>query len=199
MAPNDIFELIKKTKYNNDGLDVDWQVVEFSDSVFLLFQETRSSIDWKVNFDFPAKPYKNQESPLLIHRGYAKAYKSCNDKIMEAFISKCKGCNKVPYISGWSYGGAMAQIASEDFFYRTGIKPNLITFGAPKVAFGKKTRNYLESCICGALQFAHRSDIVPKVPPFFLKYGRVPVGKFNFIGLFKPEKYHCEYGNAILY
>ena len=182
-------------------MDVDWQIVETEKEIYLLFQESTSSIDWKVNFNFPVKPYKNQESVLYVHRGFAEAYKSCNDEIMKAFLNKVfhGEKTKLAIIAGWSYGGAMAQLASEDFFYRTDCKAKVITFGAPKIAGGIGTRNYLKNCALSVEQYAHRSDIVPKVPPMFFKYGRVSLGKFSLPGLFRPNIYHCDYGNKELY
>lgn len=77
---------------------------------------------------------------MWVAKGWADAYKSANDLIMEKLISVLKPDYNVE-ICGWSYGGAVALLAAEDFYFRTKIKPDVITFGAPKPLFGNKTKN----------------------------------------------------------
>ena len=85
MRPEELFNLIKKTKFENVGDDVDFAVLVFPEenSVRLIFEESASKRDWQNNFNFPIKPYKNQQNTLWFARGWAKAYKSANDLIME--------------------------------------------------------------------------------------------------------------------
>lgn len=114
--------------------DVQYLVRTFHDEkrIRLMFEESCGKTDWKNNFNFPIKPYKCQENVLWYVRGWAKAYKSCNDEIMKMLL---QAHNENPdyeiEICGWSYGGAMSLIAVEDFYYRYKIKSIVTTFGAP--------------------------------------------------------------------
>lgn len=203
MKPNELFVIIQNAEYTTVGDDVQYAIVEKDEGVYLLFQQSTSEEDWKVNFDFPAEVYKNQESAIIAHRGYVNAWKEINDQVLTQFINWVAATGKKPYIAGWSYGGAMAVLAAEDYFYRTTEKPELITFGAPKVLWGKKSRDYVRTCITPeSKQYAHVNDLVPRLPPFFgytqIVIFYVGTGK-SFWKLFNPWKYHTMYGKAELY
>lgn len=197
---NELFNrIVNISEWKTVGDDVQYSIFLDDNFCYLVFQQTVSKRDWLNNFNFPVKLYKNQESCLLVARGWGDAYKSCNDEIMKDFISKLNG--KIPVICGWSYGGAMAVIASEDFYYRTKIKSVVITFGAPKPLFGIKSKKYVTSCVRYTVQYSHRSDVVTLLPPLlgYKRINSVWVGKFNIINLFKPYFYHCLYGSESLY
>lgn len=204
MQANKLFILIQNSSYKKSGDNVNW-VIKIDDTekiIRLLFQETKGKRDWINNFKFPKKPYKQQENTLWVHRGWGDAYASCNDLIM----NECeKAIAQVPdysfQISGWSCGGALALLAAEDLHFRTKIKPDVVTFGSPKPLYGKKTKNYVNSCINTCSQYANRNDIVPLQPPFY-RYcvaKKVKVDKKVLFGLFNPWKYHQGYGNPKLY
>lgn len=203
--PYELMQLMFETVYTKSGDDVDYAVVikEKERSIYLIFQQSASKRDWQNNFNFPVKPYKNQESCLMVARGWGKAYKSCNDEIMQKLI--CAWDSRRLYdivITGWSYGGAMAILAAEDFFHRTLRKPKLITFGAPKPIFGMRTLRYVLLCVQDCKQYVNRNDVVPLLPPFpgYKQLNKIKVGeKFNFFKLFNPAKYHCKYDKKELY
>jgi hypothetical protein len=204
--PWEIFQMIRNTKYQTSGDDVDWAVHVDHDShtVWLLFKETNSKRDWQNNFKFPAKVYKNQESCLKVASGWGSAWKSCNEIIMSAFIKALEEhTNYSPAISGWSYGGAIALLALEDFYYRKKRFAHLITFGAPKPLWGKKTQEYVRGCGFIVKQYTHINDIVPLLPPF-IGYHRLNTelcgkGRRSITKLIHPEIYHCEYGKEEIY
>lgn len=191
--------LKNKRDYITAGIDVQYKVEVHDDEkkVYLCFEESASKQDWKINFDFPIKVYKQQKNKFLVHRGYVKAYKSCNDQIMNEFISKIKETGYMPFICGWSYGGAMSVLASEDFYFRTGLKPEVTTFGAPKILYFNFTRKYFKSCCNIVNQYAIRNDFVPRYIPFFFVHhlNRIPLGeRFCLIKSIKQTGYlHCHY------
>jgi hypothetical protein len=204
MRPEELFNLIKKTKFEKVGDDVDFAVLAFPEekTVRLIFEESASNRDWQNNFNFPIKPYKNQQNTLWFARGWARAYKSANDLIMEKLIEA--QTNNPDYkveICGWSYGGAISLLAAEDFYFRTKTKADVITFGAPKPLFGRKTKNYVLSCCENVQQFAHRCDVVTLCVPFpgYKMLNKIKVGKWNLFNFFKPNIYHCCYGDKDLY
>lgn len=205
MKANEIFELLKNVEYKKSGNDVDWavRVDTQKKTVMLLFQQLHGKTDWKTNFDFPVKPYKKQQNILWLHRGWAKAWKSCNDEVMAALISAVKAYPDYGVmICGWSYGGAMSLIAAEDFHFRTGVKPCVVTFGAPKPLWGRRTREYVASCCAVTLQYSHANDIVCSMPPLplYRRVGTKRLGKFNFFKwLFGAGKWHQCYGDEVAY
>lgn len=169
----------------------------------LVFEESHDDDDWRNNLDFPVILYKNQESCLRVARGWGNAYKSCNDIVMESLIAVTALHPEFDvHICGWSYGGAISVLAAEDYYYRTGRKASVFTYGAPKPLWGKKSQKYVRSCIHVIKQWEHVNDCVSLMPPL-PGYKRVTtdkVGKgFCIIKLFQPNKYHTIYGDPTLY
>jgi hypothetical protein len=156
-------------------------------------------VDWKNNFRFFAKMYKKQVSPMLVHKGFARAWKSCNDEAMEVIklFKQDVGEELQTVFVGHSFGGAMSLLAAEDYHFRFNERPEVITFGAPKVFATKKSVEYVKSCVKEIKQFAHKSDIVTYMPPFYKHVKKIGLGKFSFIGLFKPIIYHLIYDKEI--
>lgn len=218
MKYNELFGHIKHMEnWIETGSDIDW-VTEIDHDhkiIRLLFKESDSKLDWFHNLAYFSKVYKKQTSVLIAHHGFANAYKTANDVIMTTLI---RLANEFPdykvVIAGWSNGGASAQLAAEDYNYRTrsdkanvntGRKAILVTFGAPKVFVGKKCRNYVLSCCEKVIQVANRNDIVTYLPPFpwfkhVLLSVKLRVGdKFSIIKIFNPWKYHTMYDQIDLY
>lgn len=198
MKRSDLFNKILYSQYFKAGIDVDYNIeVDHNNSIVLImFQGTANKTDVITDLKFPVKAYKKQKSCLLGHGGFIEAWKSSNDFIMNEFIRTTEQYKDYrPLITGHSLGGAMAVLCAEDFFYRTGRKADLITFGCPNVLFGKKSRNYVFSC-CGIIeQYAQYNDLVPTVPLFYKQLNKIKCGeKFNlFKFLFHTADYHCSY------
>lgn len=201
MKPYELFKIVAHADYQTVGLSLDYTIETIDGRACLFFQQSSQNEDWVHNFEFVAKVYKNQENHMRVHHGFAKVWKSANDQIMSEFIEAVKKSKKKPLIAGWSFGGAMCQLAAEDFFYRTEIRADVVTFGAPKISADKKTAAHISSC-GDFLQFAQRNDIVTKCPPlpWFHHVHKVDLGrKFNIIEIFKPQIYHADYDNVELY
>ena len=200
----DLYKKLKTGNYKKYGDDVDFFVdldpVNYTLNVYFL--GSNSKTDWKNNFNFPSKVYKNQQSCLRAHRGFVKAYKSANDYLFDEmraisaeFLVPIKDL-QVTFV-GHSFGGAMAVLAAEDFFFRFHQKPNIVTFGAPRVFANKKSTKYVESVCEDIFQFAHRNDVVTYLPPFFRHIKKHKLGKFKLKGIFQPNIYHLIYDSDI--
>lgn len=201
----DLQKLFHKIYYELDykkvGKDVDYCIFPDDDErrIFLAFQGTRSKIDILTDLNFPVKVYKHQESCIVAHGGFVKAWKSANDIIMNEFINACKKYSTYkPTIVGHSLGGAEACLASEDFHYRTKFHPDLITFGCPNVFFNKKSVKYVKSCCTYTSQYAQHNDGVTVLPFFYKQLNKIKVGeKFNlFKMIFHTPEYHTGYGKV---
>ena len=209
MKPHELFSLIKNTEhseYNEHGDHVNWLIkIDHEERVIrLLFEESNGKKDWLNNLKFPIRPYKKQENVLWVAKGWGNAYKSCNDTIQTALVSTVNEYkNYGVEIIGWSYGGAMAVLAAEDFHFRTKLKPNVYTFGAPKPIFGKKSKKHIEDCCSEIKQYANVNDCVVIMPPFpgYKHINKIKVGnrKFNLIEWFKPKIYHTIYDDETIY
>lgn len=202
----DLFKLIQIEDYKTTGDCVDYciKTYEGSSMIRLMFQCSNGVEDWKNNFNFPKKPYKQAKNILWYHGGYCKAWKSANDTIMEELIVELsKHPSYTVEISGWSLGGAMAVMAAEDFNFRTGEFVQLVTYGAPKVIWGHWTKRRVKESCAGIYQFANINDLVPCQPPFpgYYHANKIKVGdeKWSLKKWLNPEVYHCLYGDPAIY
>lgn len=204
MTDAELFAYIKNKKrwdkIKTKNHELNYMVELFDEKIFLLFQESDGKKDWKDNLNFfpiYTKVYKEQESPLKVHCGFAKEYKSGNDTIMSELIEFHKIFpEREIVIAGWSNGAAMATLACEDFFFRTGTKCEVVTFGSPKVCFDKKSASYIYSCCNSFREYCHQSDIVTKLPPFGEHINEYKLGKLS-LGIFNPWKWHTNYDKFI--
>lgn len=196
MTPNQLFTTIRESNYKKIGEDVDYriEVNHEEKAVYLMFKGSNSGKDWKMNFSFGEEIYENQQNKLFAHKGFIKAWQSANDTIMNEYMEVCsKNPEYKPIICGHSLGGALSQLAMEDFCFRTSRKPVVITFGSPNVWSKKTDMDYLKGCYESILQYAHNNDVVTKVPPFYLPLNKIPVGnRFCPIKMFRINYYHCQ-------
>ena len=97
-------------------------------------------------------------------------------------------------VAGHSYGGAVAVICGVYLRRMLGIRPDLVTFGAPKTLVLLASKTLARGCFRRVFQYAHRSDLVPRMPPLpgFWHVKRVPLGTFGLKGLFRLQEYHYE-------
>lgn len=199
MTHKEMYKLIKKTSYKTVGLDVNYKIIvdDNEKCVYIVFQESVSKQDWKINFDFPAKVYKNQESPLIVHRGYAKAWKSARDVILAEFEDEF--INKIHYdvyVIGWSYGSSIALLCAEDIKYWYNVSCNVVTFGGAKICYGLRSRNYLRKCYESCFQYTNINDFVTwMIPlPFVYNVRKIRVGgRFKFKEILNTVYNHTHY------
>lgn len=197
MNTKELFLYIRNIEeWKTKGLDVQYSIKQDDESktVYLIFQETRSSFDWKINLLFPAKVYKK----YWIHKGYIKAWKSAKD-LMNEFIEKWIETNYTPVICGWSYGGAMSVLAAEEFHYLTGVKATIITYGAPKILYFRTTLKMFQDK-GNYLQYVRKNDIVTWCIPFpFVHHVRKIkcAESFSIKKIMHPEITHCTYNEVI--
>ena len=206
MKDSELFTYLKKKKdwkiISTKRHELNYFIEKKRNTLYLYFEDSNGTKDWKDNLNFfPvfAKGYKKYKSHLIVHIGFKKEYHSGNDQIMKELIDKIKKDDiKEVIISGWSNGAAMSTLAAEDLFFRTGIKPTVITFGCPKVCFDKKSAKYIKSCCKDFKEYCNNNDIVTKVPPIGRHINKIKVGdKFNLKKLFHPFEYHTNYDNNL--
>ena len=176
--------------------------------VIVVFQGSNSDVDWKNNFKFWKKPYKDMEVKFRVHSGFLHCWKACRDTIMDR-IEELEPESIL--IIGHSYGGAIATLCMEDCWYRfiysrenspddnianTSLRGKIQcwTFGAPRVLgllhYGKVKERWE-----GTTLFNNSSDIVCTVPPFCFLYRHVTeqthIGHLRHLfDFFRPDKWH---------
>jgi len=161
-------------------------------TLYLYFQWSSGREDWKNNFNFPGKAYKNGANKWFCHRGFLKVWKSIREQLEPRVLSilKTTEIDKIVCV-GYSHGAALAGLATEDmeFIYGSCYKVSGYGFGCPRFVFGILPRAVKK-------RFKHFTpirnipDLVTHVPPFLWGYGHggklLRVGRaFDFIKLWK--------------
>ena len=129
---------------------------------FISFCNGRTE-DWKNNFDFAARPYKDMDTKWKAHRGFVRVWKSIEPYLKEIHDPTIK---KI-IIVGYSHGAALAILAHEYvWFNRPDIREDCITyaFEAPRVFKGKLPKEIKERW-ANCFTFRVDNDIVTHVPP----------------------------------
>lgn len=183
-----MYNLIKDLDYHKSGEDCDWNIIRVHDLVrdrdcyCVVFQESDSKADWLHNFNFlpcRVKAYKGWKHRLIYHKGFYDEWQSARDEI-KSYLSPLltdlaneQGCGVnelILYVIGWSLGGAISVIASEDFHEMYGMKPIMIAFEGANPCESYHTRNYIQSVLDEeSTSFVYSNDFVCRCPPFFGK------------------------------
>lgn len=205
MKPNELYDLVWNIKYRKSGFDLDWQIKVYKNEkvIRLFFQPTMSKKDWFVNIAGFLPTLRIMKGlPVFLTIGWLKVFESCEDLILDdvIWLMNSNPDYKVE-ICGHSYGGAVSVIAAMKLYQKTGIKPDVVTFGAPQPLFLLTTKLFSKLFVGNIKQYRHKSDIVPYMPPF-LGYHNIRtdwLGNFSFTGLFHPYAYHLSYTDPKLY
>lgn len=135
------------------------------DKVFIVFESTDGSMDWKDNFKFQMKSMYNAGKygkRVRIHTGFKRQYGIIAETIETILKSFIKDYSKV-IVTGHSLGGAISTICALDLRekFKDDIEIACITFGSPRVGtrafakvFNKKIRTkyryqYGQDLVCG--------------------------------------------------
>lgn len=175
-------QLFEEKDWLTVGDDTQYKILNLENEYIIVFQGSNSKTDWKYNFMFRQKPYKDMPIPFYVHRGYLKVWKKIND----FFLEQVKNIEKPITIVGHSYGGAVATLCSEDIWFKYPKKRRdlkLITYGSPRlisfINFRKIKKRWNNS-----FTFSNTFDLVSLVPPRF--FGYVHVSKPILLGKKKP-------------
>lgn len=162
--------------------------------LYIFFEWSNGATDWKNNFDFPAKPYRDMPNRWYVHRGFLKVWKVIEDKLAP-FINDIQV--KKIIIAGYSHGAALALLCHEYCkFNRPDIKENIngYGFGCPRVVFGF-LKNSVKKRFDGFFVIRNKKDIVTHVPPVLFLFRHVGKlitigeGKWNCFDAHRPENY----------
>lgn len=186
---------VNQPEWITGGDDTQYYIERKDDGeVVIVFAESNSKVDWKNNFSFWKKPYRDMEVPFFCHGGFLKCWKLVRDEIANIVVDMRPTAITV---TGWSYGGAIATFCIEDMWFRYPAlrnKMQCVTFGAPRVIGWWNYRKIKERWESQRL-FTNGADIVTCVPFIFMMFRHVHeqihIGDLRkFWRFFRPGKYH---------
>lgn len=174
-----LFRRCLKAQYTHVENSGDFAIEKDGSVLYLLFQWSNGKEDWRNNFDFAAKPYKDMEIEWKCHRGFLRVWKSIEpyvkDEIMNSAVKRI-------IVIGYSHGAAIATLAHEYiWFNRPDLRPKAsggycglmsYGFGCPRVFFGK-IPNELKERWLTFFPIRNINDIVTHVPPVLFGYRHV--------------------------
>ena len=164
----------QRAKYTHIDNDGDYAIERDGDTAYLLFEWSDSVVDWKNNFDFPTKPYKDMGTIWRCHRGFLKVWKSIEpyiaDTVKDLTIKKF-------VIIGYSHGAAIATFAHEYvWFHRPDLREDGLVgygFGAPRVYWGFSVADSLKERWANFYMIKNDNDLVTRVPPMIFGFKHV--------------------------
>lgn len=186
--------------YQVAGEDTDYAFTEEDSTLYIWFKGSDSKYDWKLNFSFWRKPYKDMKIPYSVHGGFLKAWKNVEDIIINKIteVKKIKGADKfVKYykydkivIVGYSHGGALSGLCHECVWYwRNDIKDNIFGYGfeSPRFYHGLSVNKKLQERWKNYTVIRTHTDIVTHTPPRL--FGFTHVGKLLWLKPSDTSKY----------
>ena len=204
MKPWNLFKFQKTLEYNSNIVDYNWcvKVIDDEKTIYVCTQCSTSVKDWIVNFLFFFIPQIRRWYLYFTCLGWQSAFNSCKELIMNHVLLAMNTYPDYKVVCvGHSYGGAGSVLVGIETFFATGIKPDLVTFGAPKPLFTFFTRCMTRLFFGKVTQYAHKCDLITYMPPLpgYWNVKVIRLGKFSFKGLLHSDVYHNSYGDESLY
>lgn len=189
----ELFEMCLNAEYIHTAKSGDYSIKVEGDTLYILFEGSDEKEDWKNNFYFPVKPYKQMNDVWLCHGGFFAVWNAMKDEVERKVTETLKGSPKVKNIvcAGHSHGGALSVLATEDMEYLHGASYYVegYGFGAPRVLWGiipKAVKNRLRRFTT----IRNIPDIVTHVPPKILGYRDINIKEIGEKGKYKLIEAH---------
>lgn len=173
MELTNLFTRCISVPYMRTGVSADYAIQRRGDVLNIFFQDSKGIEDWKINFNFPAKPYKRMDGTVWFsHRGFLEVWKEIEPRVSEYIFDK--GIKRIVSV-GYSHGAAVALLCHEYVWYnRPDLRDNIegFGFGCPRVFWGIRTPNIQKRWERFTV-VRNIDDVVTHLPPAFLGYRHV--------------------------
>ena len=160
----------------------------------IYFQWSNGATDWKNNFDFPAKPYRDMEDKWYAHRGFLRVWKVIEPHLKEVIMNPDI---RYIHIYGYSHGAAIALLCHEYCkYHRPDVNVWGYGFGAPRVIWGFLNERVKERFM-GFVVIRNKKDIVTHLPPAIFGFRHYKVktigdGSYSCIDAHRSGSYIAE-------
>lgn len=145
-------------------------VNDITKEVFISFKGTNGTEDFLIDGRVVQVPLNKDMPTVLVHYGFREAYMSVESQLDAFGFALYK--DYTFYITGHSLGGALATLACVNL--KLPSKPNLYTFGSPRVG-NFKFVVYARLCIGDSVRVVHSDDLIPMIPKLIaVDYSHLP-------------------------
>jgi hypothetical protein len=156
-------------------------------TLYIYFEPSDGNVDWRVNFAYWRKPYKDMVVGYRVHGGFLESWKLIDDAIgakIRELDEECEitedGCwnwkwQKV-VIVGYSHGGALAALCHEFVWYnRVDLRDGAlvgISFDGPRIFAGLWVPAALRERWAHFHVIRNQDDLITHLPPviFFFRH-----------------------------
>lgn len=187
MKLSELFEKCLTIRYTHVENSADYATERVGPILYIYFEASDGIVDWKNNFDFPAKPYKRMGRTIwFAHRGFLRVWKSIEAHAARELLDPSV---KKIVVVGYSHGAAVAAFCHEYvWFNRPELRNSLegYGFGCPRIFWGLRTKA-LKRRWERFVVVRNINDIVTHLPPAI--FGFSHVGSLLKIG--ERKKYSC--------
>ena len=199
----ELFQICNNGNYTmvNDGAhEVDYKFLEEDDILYIFFEPSDGKIDWRVNFAYWRKPYKDMEISYRVHGGFLDSWKLVRDAIKEKV--RAPQWKRIVVV-GYSHGAALAALCHEFvWFERPDLRENgLVGYGfdGPRVYAGFIIKPQLKERWRTFTMFRNWNDIVTHAPPVIFGFRHVGrVEKIHGPRYYNPGLVGAHYPDKIL-
>ena len=190
-----LFKRCLDADYTHTAEGGDYAIEVEGETLYILFEWSDGAEDWKNNLDFPAKPYKRMTETWYCHRGFLRVWKAMRDEIESRVAETLQQHTDISNITicGYSHGGAMALLATEDMAYLHGRNFNVsgYGFGAPRVLWGYVPEAVRER-ISAFETIRNIPDLITHLPPKVFGYRDTNITEIGEKGKYKPIEAHYD-------
>lgn len=173
MTLSQLFARCLEAPYVHLAHSADFYVERTGEALYLYFQDSDGSEDWKNNLDFPARPYRRMgTTQWYAHRGFIRVWKEIEPHI--APLAADRSIQSVTVV-GYSHGGALAVLCHEYlWFHRSDLRRHIegYGFGCPRVLWGPRSRELLSRWDRFSV-IRNVDDLITHLPPRALGYFHV--------------------------
>lgn len=172
-----------------DGVDYGFIEDRIGHVLYIFFEPSDGLDDWRNNFSYWRKPYKDMEMPYRVHGGFLKCWKTIDkvviDKVMERRGTGAYMWDKV-IVVGYSHGGALAALCHEAvWFHREDLRNKCgalqgYGFEAPRIYAGWKMNRELAKRWAAFTVYRNKNDVVTHLPPIVMGFRHV--GNIKWMG-----------------
>lgn len=191
--------------YTHTSESGDYCIQVDNGTIYLLFECSNGVEDWKNNFSFFKKPYKDMEESWRCHGGFLKVWKSMQDDIESKVARLLIDHPEIQHITciGYSHGAALAVFCTEDMEYWYGKRCEVrgYGFGTPRVIWGKIPES-VKFRLRRFVSIRNIPDIVTHLPPMLFGFRNAGTlvkvgkkGKYSLIDAHRPNSYIEELEN----
>jgi len=171
MPPWEMFKEVHTNRgYTTVGLhmDVKKHVDPVGRCIYCMFQGSNGFWDWFHNLlAIPTTIEPVEGCGFRVHAGFNRVWRSGSEWVMDAlegWLSRRQFQDFKLIFTGFSHGGPLAVLATNEWHHRTGRKEDCIIFGSPKLAHGSRAVTALQHS-GNHRHWSNPHDAIVHVPP----------------------------------